>query len=714
MSHPLPFPVPSSPLPFRNLAHRSAAGLCAAVALAVLSFAASSEAGETFSASVSKDSIQLRVPPEVTGSIEVHALAAWETEATPSNLVFSGSPTGGTIEIARTPGGPDPLLRAFVVNGGGSALAEPFFVTGFDDLPRISKPLAWPESIKGVSNPEGGAQDLLDLGVAHVHINLVINHLLLPEAHPDPAPEFIREVDGQTLRFNPSTVAEWDRKISELSDAGINVIAVILNQLPGKGQNRDLLHPRTDVEGAPFKLGAFNTTNPRGVASFVGILSYLAERYSDPASERGVIGGYIVGNEVDSHWTWHNMGLAGADEVIAQYATELRLAWIAIRSRASEPPVYVSLTHSWARMNSLLPEKNLAGKVLLEGLTRASRAGGDFAWAVAHHPYPQNLFEPRFWNDQMALYGYDTPMITFKNIELLPEWLRREENLVNGEARRVILSEQGFHTPDGDDGEEVQAAAYALAFHRIERTPGIDAFILHRHVDVRGEGGLLLGVRGLKPLDGSAPYGPKKKSWETFRVSGTPAFESEAAFALAHAGYSSWSEADPLPGPFPERSPGMAAFERASKPLLDLLAAAGEARFENTLAAKQDLVGLPDGGLSPSLLLHPLGPAKPAATATWQLELPADQPAKLVFRTYLTKQSGGRGGDGVVFRVRVGGELGFERTVDDHAMRDGEVDLQPWAGQTVALTLEVAPRKTNNYDGAQWLAPAVVFAGEAR
>ena len=186
------------------------------------------------------------------------------------------------------------------------------------------------------------------------------------------------------------------------------------------------------------------------------------------------------------------------------------------RAESASPRVFVSVTHSWARPNSRSETKNLAGKHLLEGLTAASRAGGDFGWEVAHHPYPQNLFEPRFWNDSLAMFGFDTPQITFKNVEVLPAWLRRPENLVDGQPRGVILSEQGFHTPEGGDGEEVQAAAYALAHHRIERIGGIDAFILHRHVDVRGEGGLLLGVRHLAPRDGSKPYGERKRSWFTF------------------------------------------------------------------------------------------------------------------------------------------------------------------------------------------------------
>ena len=145
---------------------------------------------------------------------------------------------------------------------------------------------------------------------------------------------------------------------------------------------------------------------------------------------------------------WHNLGEADLDTVARQYTAELRLAWLAIRQHSAAPGVFVSLTHSWTRPNSQLRLRNTAGKDLLDRLTTLSREGGDFGWDVAYHPYPQNLFEPRFWNDRLAMFGYDTPMITFKNIELLPAYLRRPEMLGPDETpRRVILSEQGLHTP---------------------------------------------------------------------------------------------------------------------------------------------------------------------------------------------------------------------------------------------------------------------------
>jgi hypothetical protein len=133
-----------------------------------------------------------------------------------------------------------------------------------------------------------------------------------------------------------------------------------------------------------------------------------------------------------------------------------------------------------------------------------------------------------------------TPRITFKNIELLPDYFARRELLFEGRPRRIILSEQGFHTPKGTNGETLQAAAYAYAYKKIESIPGIDAFILHRHVDNAHEGGLLLGLRGMTP--NGTESRPRKKSWEVFRAADTAEWERAFEFALPVIGLKEWPQ----------------------------------------------------------------------------------------------------------------------------------------------------------------------------
>lgn len=662
--------------------------------------------------SADRDAIHLQLPATPGTPVRVYALAAHEDDAARPTPLFAGPAPDGPLTLARPAGagaGPDPIYRRFLVTSDtGTPLAPARWVS--DVAPATAHPMPWPEGIKGVSNPVD-FDDLNALGVKHVHVNFKLPDLFLTPAAPDPGPEFVRTVNGETLRFDPATLAAWDAEVKRMTDDGINVVAVFLNAVPRERPASDhylapLIHPDTDLVGAPFSLGAFNLSTERAVAMYTGALGFMAERYSRADRKHGWIGGYIVGNEVDSHWTWHNMGKVGLETLARHHAQEMRLAWLAVRQHHAEPDVWVSLTHSWARPNSNAPLKNCAGKDLLIRLTELSRDGGDYRWGVAYHPYPQNLFQPKFWNDRMAMFGYDSPMITFKNIELLPAYLKRPEMTFDGEPRRVILSEQGFHTPkdkDGETGEDVQAAAFALAQHRIEQTDGIDAFILHRHVDVRGEGGLLLGLRHLIPEGSDETLGAKKRSWDIFRAAETPAFASDAAFALELAGYDGWEDADPQAGPFPEHAPEWDGFQERENVAFDLLKRLSDAKTANTLVVKRRMVGLMDGGIAESLLLHPLDETHPPATATWTLNLPAENPA-LEFQTYL----GTGKGDGVTFRVRVDDTMVFEEDVTEKIVADGLVDLSAFAGKTVRLTLEVGCRASNDHDAAEWLTPAVV------
>ena len=194
----------------------------------------------------------------------------------------------------------------------------------------------------------------------------------------------------------------------------------------------------------------------------------------------------------------------------------------AVRRHSAWARVYVSLDHHWSiRYSGRGRLQAFAGKEFIDYLARRGREddADNFDWHVAYHPYPENLFEPRFWNDKSALPDPTTPRITFKNLEVLTEYLQRPELLYEGQPRRVILSEQGFHTPDGPAGEAIQAAAYCYAYRKIATLDGVDAFILHRHVDHPHEGGLRLGLRRYLPAE--ADPRPRKMIYECFRQADT-------------------------------------------------------------------------------------------------------------------------------------------------------------------------------------------------
>lgn len=398
-----------------------------------------------------------------------------------------------------------------------------------------------PESIKGLQVQM--VDDAITLGVKHAGVNILVNAVIdISETSGE-----TWEVDGHTYHINTSYVSGVDSQIAPLSAAGMRVSLILLNAVPTSAQpGNPFIHPETDLANAPNHLGAFNLTNAEGLRAYRAAMEYLAHHYSDPGASSGWVANYIVGNEVNSHWWWYNMGAKAIGPFMEQYEQAVRVTDLAVRQFHAGARAFISLEHHWTTPFQSDPLRSARGKDIMDHMSANAHAQGDYPWQVAFHPYPENLFDPEFWNDTTAPHTLAAPRITFKNIEILPVYMQQESFLFENAPRSVILSEQGFHTPSSANGQTIQAAAYAYAYHRIRHTPSIDAFILHRHVDHRLEGGLLLGLWTYNP-GAAAPSEPlaKKASWEVFRLADTDQWESAFAFALPVVGLNNWDEGLP-------------------------------------------------------------------------------------------------------------------------------------------------------------------------
>ncbi|HEX5222102.1 MAG TPA: DUF5722 domain-containing protein [Verrucomicrobiae bacterium] len=380
--------------------------------------------------------------------------------------------------------------------------------------------------------------DALALGIKHAALNINLTQLFVRGSNTA-AVSF--ELEGESFLFARAYLESMDRQIKRLSDAGVLVNLIVLTYASGVSEvDRVVLHPHYDTN-APNRLGAFNTVTPGGRKWFSACLSFLAERWSRPDQKYGRVVGYIIGNEVNSHWWWANQGRVTMTAFADDYLSAVRLMHEAIRRQSSWARVYLSLEHHWNIRYAAGDElQSFPAREFLQYFARRAKERGDFDWHLAFHPYPENLFQPAFWNDQTATTNANTPRITFKNLQMLTQFMARPEMQFAGKPRRIILSEQGFHTPAGEKGEALQAAAYCLAYKKVAALDGIDAFILHRHVDHPHEGGLLLGLRRYQP--GSAEPRPKKQIYECFRLADTPQQEEAFAFALPVVGITNWSQ----------------------------------------------------------------------------------------------------------------------------------------------------------------------------
>lgn len=397
-----------------------------------------------------------------------------------------------------------------------------------------------PPNIKGLQVQM--VDDAIALGIHHAGVNVNLTGLLDLAKSPD-HPR--RTAQGQEFSFNSNYLESLDRQIKPLSDRGILVYLILL-AYPSKEAARDAIciHPssRRDYQ---YSVGAFNTGTEVGRAYLQTVSELLAERWSGAHTEHGRVWGWIVGNEVNSHWLWYNMGLSAAADVVKEYEVAFRIVQSAVRRACRNARLYIPFDHHWSvSMHGISEKEAISGKAFLDQFAAKVRERGDFAWHVAAHPYPEDLGNPRAWADKTITFDDNSNKVTFKNLEVLTHHLERREFRWQGQPRRVILSEQGFHTLLTPDGEQLQAAAFAYAWEKCQRLPTVDAFIYHRHVDHAHEGGLRLGLWRNAPNSVATPHS-KKLLYELFRKAGTPEWPEAAKFAVPVAGLKSWDELKP-------------------------------------------------------------------------------------------------------------------------------------------------------------------------
>lgn len=381
--------------------------------------------------------------------------------------------------------------------------------------------------------------DALALDIKHAALNVDLPSLFDPALSHD---SYVWFSNGVEFRFRKSAVDAIP--VKPLSDAGVSVSLILLAYASGKPDRDALwLHPGYSAQ-APNRLGSFNISTREGMASYLATIEFLSDRFSQPDGRNGRISHFIVGNEVTAHWHWANMGDVPSDIFVADYLRTVRLTQAASRKVTDAIRVCLSLDHHWNITYGNQPTRAIPGRRLIDDFNRQARMGGNFDWHLAYHPYPENLFKADTWKDKTATGGPETPRITFRNLDVLTAYLRRPELLLKGEPRRILLSEQGFHSDGTQAGEDLQAAAYAYAWQKIESEPGIDAFILHRHVDHSHEGGLNLGLWRRKPDSVADPLS-KKPIYGVFQAADTPRREEAFRFALPIIGITNWSE---LPG----------------------------------------------------------------------------------------------------------------------------------------------------------------------
>ena len=404
-------------------------------------------------------------------------------------------------------------------------------------LPRVTA-----RSKKGLGGFLVGRADLADdpaaLGITSVTVNLFLSRYLRSAASAKTMPF---TCNGRTYHVDRAEVEKLDRTLQAAANREALVLGILLVPKAGSWDSPALGGIMQHPDCAPAGTYSMaNVTGAEGVESTAALLDFLAERYSRPGQPFGRIQHWIVHNEVDAGWTWTNCGEKPPLLFLDQYHKSMRLAHLVVRQYDPHARVYVSLTHYWTWTANF---RYVPGREVLQHLLAFSRVEGDFDWGIAHHPYPESLREPKTWLDRRAIFSFDTPLITFRNLEVLDAWVKRPAHRFRGrDVRSVHLSEQGPNSPDySPRALAEQAASLAYVWQKVRALDAIEGFQYHNWVDNRKEGGLRIGLRRF-PDDPDDPLG-RKPIWEVYRALDTPEEAAATAFALPIIGLKDWSEA---------------------------------------------------------------------------------------------------------------------------------------------------------------------------
>lgn len=405
-------------------------------------------------------------------------------------------PENGTLTLPRFTENEthDRMFSKFRIYSGREQLKGDKYVSEIDpEAAENNAPFPKFRSIKAMNAaPEIQARMKVEQGRPDVSLPGIMT--TLPDDNTIP---FERE--GRTYYFRRDAIAQFD----EYMRAYEYCTLILLNSSRSFGSRHEkplldmCLHPAYDAENPNALISAFNLRTEEGLGCYAAFLEFLFRRYTRADGRYGRVIGAVIGNEVDQQGIWGNAGDMTCEDYIGEYSAAMRLAWQIGRKYYSAFRVYISLTNNWSVAT---PGSNLrfyTAKKCVTELAVRSRTEGDFEWGVAYHPYPENLFYPDFWNDRTASFSFDTPHITFKNMEVLEAFLAQELFLYKGEPRRIIFSEQGFNTVKGQlEGhfERNGEAGIVLAYMKARNMKTVDMFTHHSSVDNPGEFGLNLGL----------------------------------------------------------------------------------------------------------------------------------------------------------------------------------------------------------------------------
>lgn len=375
---------------------------------------------------------------------------------------------------------------------------------------------------------ESSIDEALEAGMLETSYNTLINRWI-----SDTPTQYTIRRKNRTYYFKPVEVEQLDTLANKFrAQSSFHGIFLILLNPSLEDKSPDLIHPLTKT--TPDTLyAAFNTSTQNSLEKISSWSQFLSARYGD------VLKGFIVGNEIQGHYWWNNLGNAPSKELlIGEYEKAVRAVFEGVEasSNTSHIKVFISMDRYWTETDD---RRIHSGRDLLDRFNDQVKENGAFPWHLAWHPYPLNDFP---WKDDFhdggsaraSYYSYDTPFITMRNLFVLSSYLQQDRFKRNGKSPRVILSEQGVEHVGGNKTQESQAASYAYYFKVAEKTPLIDSMLWYSHYDHPDY-----------PTGLISDEGENKASWSTFLEINHPDWKTLLQEEKLYMQLQEWNQINP-------------------------------------------------------------------------------------------------------------------------------------------------------------------------
>lgn len=414
-----------------------------------------------------------------------------------------------------------------------AAVSIPHYITNPEEISIFKYNGERPSTKKGllIDPDKLMSPELEDLGIKHAAYNIPVSRIL-EHSGDDIYSDIHYTYQGNDYVFNGRVMAEYDLVFRTLTEKGIEITAIILNDY--SEEYPWMIHPlsRSGIGKPPYY--AFNASDEKGAGYLAAIGSFLVERYSGAMNGRGMVANWVISNEINARKEWNYMEHVDLELYVREYVRAYRIFYNAIKSINSACGVYISLDNQWNRINVLT--QSYKAKDVLDEFNRQIKEEGNIEWGLAIHPYNKPLSRPYTWKSSVYVKNTEkTPVVTMANIHVVTDYMQREEFLTDkGEVRSVIISELGYTS---SKGEEVQAAAIAYAYRMAEANPYIDSILFSRQTDAEEEIERLHLYLGICREDGSHKY-----AYDVYKYMDTDKKEEYTKFAKKIIGIGDWEE----------------------------------------------------------------------------------------------------------------------------------------------------------------------------